>query len=73
MKNIYEVAGLVEDHIRKNLISENDVQRTGVIGYDVGRFLEFESKTQAINNGSSGFLFTWIFRNGNVALKPLNQ
>lgn len=71
--DIFEATKAVRQHIINSINPETLVQKTGVIAYGKGEFLHFKSENEAINlTGGNGYVFSYIYRNGQVELKPLS-
>lgn len=69
--NVYEATKEVRKFIL-NSVDENIVQTNGVVGYYQGEIIKFRSKQEAsILDGGNGYLFEYIYRNGQVEITPI--
>lgn len=69
--NIYEAAKEVKSFVLTS-VNENIVQTSGILGYCNGEIVKFRDAQEAVilNNGQ-GHLFEYLYRNGQVELKPI--
>jgi len=71
--DIFQATKVVRQQILSSINVETTVQKTGVVAYGSGELLHFKTEAQAINaTGGSGYIFSYIYRGGQVELTPVN-
>lgn len=69
--NVYQASEVAQEWVKNN-IQENATNATGVIGIFNGRVLKFNSIAQANKLGMDGFIFSYVYRDGEVTVNPEN-
>lgn len=68
--DIFEAAKKVQDHVLAS-VNENTIQTNGVVAIKGNMILHFRSESDALHlNGGVGYVFTYLYRNGQVELTP---
>ena len=70
---IFDATKAVRHHILQSINAETTVQKNGIVAYGQGEFLHFKSEVEAVNQcGGNGWIFSYLYRNGQVELKPVS-
>ena len=71
-QSVFEASKKVKSFILGSIDETSTVQKTGVVAIKGDDILVFNSVSQACNSASDGYVFSYIYRNGNIELKPEN-
>jgi len=72
--DVFEAAKKVEEHILASINSTTTVQTSGTVAIKGGNILHFKSENEAINLvAGSGWVFKYLYRNGQVEITPIGS
>ena len=71
-QSIFEASKKVKSFIMKQIDRTTTVQTTGVVAIKDDDILVFRSVSQATLIASDGYVFSYIYRNGDIEITPEN-
>jgi len=71
-QSIFKAAEIVKSYLLASIDKTTIVQKTGFVSIKDDSILFFDSIAQARDLANDGWIFSFIYRNGNIEIKPGN-